>query len=399
VDIRPPKRRQTPAMPPILPQVPPVQPPVLSSQLPTIPPLDSSVSSDKSPKPRRKLWWIIGGSVLFLLACCAALWGLYSYQLSPVDAGDTTRTRVTVVSGSTPTQIADMLHQDKLIRSAQAFDIYTRLTKTRNKLQAGSYDLSPSQSVSEIVANLVSGKSDQFKVTFYPGGTLQPVPGTPANKRFDVETQLLGAGYNQADIQAALAKTYDSPLFTDKPAGTSLEGYVYGETYVVDSSTTIEQLLNLAFTTFNTALVDNDIVAGLKAQGLTLYQGITLASIVQAEMGTHQADMPQVAQIFLKRLSIGMPLGSDVTAYYGADKIGASHSVAVDTLYNTRIHAGLPPGPIGAPSLAALKAVAHPAAGDYLFFLSGDDGKTYFATTDAQHEANKVHCPQLCAMQ
>lgn len=109
--------------------------------------------------------------------------------------------------------------------------------------------------------------------------------------------------------------------------------------------------------------------------------------------------MPQVAQVFLKRLRSGMPLGSDVTAYYGADKIGAKRAVTVDTPYNTRIHAGLPPGPVGAPGLAALKAVAYPATGEYLYFLSGDDGTTHFALDDAGHEANKVHCKKLCAMQ
>lgn len=393
MDIRPPQRRPTP--------VQPVEPPTtpVSPVLPEIPPLSDSVStSPQKSRTKLKLWWWLAGSVLFVLALAVAIVGFYQYQLSPVNVHDTTRTRVTIMSGSTPVQIASTLYKSKLIRSTNAFDIYTRLSNTRNKLQAGSYSLSPSQSTAAIVDHLVSGKADQFKVTFFTGGTLKAAPNTPDDKKTDVETMLLRAGFSQANINAALAKTYNSPLFASKPAGTSLEGYVYGDTYVIDSSTTAEQLLTLAFTTFNAAIVDNDIVAGLQAQGLDLYQGITLASIVQAEMGSHQADMPQVAQVFLKRLSIGMPLGSDVTAYYGADMIGASHSVTVDTPYNTRIHAGLPPGPIGAPSLAALKAVAHPAAGDYLFFLSGDDGKTYFATTDAQHEANKVHCQKLCAM-
>jgi UPF0755 protein len=361
--------------------------------------LSDGVEPESGPKTKKKLWRVISGIILLILVCAVAVVAMYEYQLSPVNARDSARARVTIVSGSTPTQIADTLAEKKLIRSAKAFDIYLRLTKTRNKLQAGSYSLSASLSTPSIVDHLVSGKVDQFKVTFFTGGTLRAAPGTTDSKKTDVETMLLRAGFSQTEIDAAFAKTYNSPLFTGKPAGTSLEGYVYGDTYVIDSSTTAEQLLNLAFTSFNKAIVDDDIVAGLKAQGLDLYQGITLASIVQAEMGSHQTDMPQVAQVFLKRLSTGMPLGSDVTAYYGADMIGTSHSVAVDTPYNTRIHAGLPPGPIGAPSLAALKAVAHPAAGNYLFFLSGDDGKTYFATTDAEHEANKAaHCQTLCAM-
>jgi UPF0755 protein len=306
---------------------------------------------------------------------------------------------VTIASGSTPTQIADTLVEKKLIRSTKVFDVYIRLTKTRDKLQAGTFVLSPSLSTNEIVDHISSGKVDTFKITFFPGGTVKDSSKKSLKTKFDVQSVLLKAGFSQAEIDSALGATYDSPLFAGKPAGTSLEGYVYGETYTADSSMTASQVLQMAFDEYYKQIQTNDIVAGFKAQGLSLYEGLTLASIVQAEMGSHPADMPQVAQVFLKRLNTGMPLGSDVTAYYGADKIGANHAVTVDTPYNTRIHAGLPPGPISTPSLAALKAVAHPAAGDYLFFLSGDDGKTYFATTDAQHEANKVHCQQLCAMQ
>lgn len=398
MDIRPPKRRPAATQPIVSPTTPPAAPVDPLSVLPDLS-LPEATSSVESPKRKKKLWWIPSGIILLLLVCTAAVVAMYQYQLSPVNAHNSARTRVTIASGSTPTQIANTLAEKKLIRSTKAFDIYTRLTKTRNKLQAGSYSLSPSQSTASIVDHLVSGKADQFKVTFFTGGTLKAAPGTANTKKTDVETMLLRAGFSQDEINAAFTKTYNLPLFAGKPAGTSLEGYVYGDTYVIDSSTTVEQLLNLSFTTFNKAIIDSDIVAGFRAQGLDLYQGITLASIVQAEMGSHQADMPQVAQVFLKRLATGMPLGSDVTAYYGADMIGKSHSVAVDTPYNTRIHAGLPPGPIGAPSLAALKAVAHPAAGNYLFFLSGDDGKTYFATTDAEHEANKAaHCQTLCAL-
>lgn len=398
MDIRPRKRRPGTAKP--------VTPPgeLASAPIPAAPILtDISLTDDAtsldSPGQKRKIWWILGGLVLLTLVCIAAVAAVYEYQLSPVNVHDSARSRVTIASGSTPTQIADTLAKNKLIRSTKVFDIYLRLTNTRNKLQAGTFVLSPSLSTGEIVDHITSGKVDTFKVTFFPGGTLKDSSTKPLKEKLDAQSVLLRAGFSQAEVDRAFAATYNSPLFTDKPTDASLEGYVYGETYTADSSMTASQVLQMAFSEYYTQIQANDIVAGFKAHGLNLYEGITLASVVQAEMGSHPVDMPQVAQVFLKRLRIGMPLGSDVTAYYGASKLGASHSVAVDTPYNTRIHAGLPPGPISTPSLTALKAVARPAAGDYLFFLSGDDGKTYFATTDAQHEANKVHCQQLCAMQ
>ena len=92
-----------------------------------------------------------------------------------------------------------------------------------------------------------------------------------------------------------------------------------------------------------------------------------------------------------------MNLGSDVTYQYAADKLGVARDTQLDSPYNTRVHKGLPPGPIATPGLSALNAVANPAQTDYLFFLSGDDNVTYFAKTDAEHIANaKAHCRQKC---
>ena len=235
--------------------------------------------------------------------------------------------------------------------------------------------------------HLISGKVDNFNITFLPGATL-------AENR----AALIKAGYSQTEVDAALKKTYNGPLFASKPATASLEGYIYGETYNIDSSATVEQVLEKTFDEYYAAITKNNLVEGFKKQGLTLYQGIIMASIIQREVPT-PADQRQVAQIFLKRYREGMKLGSDITAYYGADKIGTERSVAVDTPYNTRIHAGLPPGPIATPGLTALQAVANPAPGDYLFFLSGDDDVTYYARTDAEHEANiRDHCQIKCAM-
>jgi len=210
---------------------------------------------------------------------------------------------------------------------------------------------------------------------------------------------LIKAGFGEAVVDAALSKTYSHPLLADKPASADLEGYLYGETYSFPVGTTVSDIIVRAFDEFYAQVESNDLVAKFKTQGLNLYQGITLASIIQREVpGT--TDQKQVAQIFLKRLKIDMPLGSDVTAYYGADKKGVERSVAVDTSYNTRIYKGLPPGPIGTPGLTSLQAVAAPASGDYLYFLSGDDDVTYYALTDEGHQNNiKNHCQVKCAVQ
>jgi UPF0755 protein len=97
-------------------------------------------------------------------------------------------------------------------------------------------------------------------------------------------------------------------------------------------------------------------------------------------------------------MSQGIQLGSDVTYQYIADKTGIPRDPGIDSPYNTRRFIGLPPGPISSPGLSALKAVGSPASSDYLYFLSGDDDVTYFAKTEAEHEANiSAHCKVKCA--
>lgn len=352
------------------------------------------------PSSRRK-WILIVLGVILSLSLIGALAGYLWYQqaLSPVSSDpNATKQRVTIESGSTPSQIGDLLVDKQLIRSKQAFDIHTRLTNTLNNLQAGSYRLSPGESTPEIVKHLVSGNVDEFDITFFPGATLTDTTTKTEAKKVDVTTVLKRAGFEEAEITAALNKSYDHPVFATKPAGTDLEGYVYGETYSFATSASVEDVLMRTFDELYTQITENNLEAGFKAQGLTLYEGITMASIIQREVPLPD-DQKQVAQVFLKRYREDMVLGSDITAYYGADKIGVDRTVAVDTPYNTRIHSGLPPTPIAAPGLSALLATAAPADGDYVYFLSGDDDVTYFARTNEEHEANiKNHCAVKCAI-
>lgn len=342
-------------------------------------------------KPRRSVkkvvLWCLAIMLGLIVVCAAGAYFWYVAALSPVNSQNSEKTRIEIVEGSSPSDIGDLLEGKQLIKSSFAFDLYTRLSGTRSQLQAGTYSLMQSESTEQIVKHLVSGNVDEFSITFLPGATLA-----------DNRKGLIKAGYSEAEVNAALVKSYDHPLLASKPATADLEGYIYGETYSFSANATVEEVLIRTFDEFYAKIQENDLVAGFKKQGLNLYQGITLASIIQREVPEAQ-DQKQVAQVFFKRLDMDMQLGSDVTAYYGADKKGVSRSVAVDTPYNTRIHKGLPPGPIGTPGLTALQAVAAPASGNYVYFLSGDDEVTYFAVTNDEHEDNiKNHCQVKCSI-
>lgn len=377
-DILPPKQKE-----PIIPpederQAEPVDPTPLEME-PSEP-----VVLEKS-RSKKKLFTVliglVGAAVLLFLGLL--LW--YNQQLQPVEPGSNELVAITIPAGSTGGSLAETLKEKDVIRSASAFAWYVRLSGASGQLQAGPFKFSRGSSVPTIVETITSGKTETFSMTFYPGATLE-----------DHRKVLLQAGFTEADIDQALAKDYDNPVFADKPASADLEGYIYGETYQFPTDVTVEQVLERTFSQLESVVNENNLVAAYKKQGLSLYEGITLASIIQREVSS-AADSAQVAQVFLLRLKQGMQLGSDVTYQYIADKTGVARDPGLDSPYNTRRYNGLPPGPIASPGESALLAVANPAKGDYLYFLSGDDDKTYFARTNAEHEANiEKHCQKKC---
>ncbi len=398
-DIRPPKRlapaSQRPlsrdGMRPVTPDTVPSPPETKPAEPMTLPVLDQIEQSPSPVRPSKKRW-IIGGllgfiGLIILGFIVVFMW--YQSQLSAVSSDkDAAHVRLEIQSGSTPSQIASLLKERELIRSDVAFRVYTKLTGTENSLQAGAYSLSPNESTPGIVEHLTSGKVDEFSITFLPGATLQQ------NRQ-----GLIESGYSEDEVDQALEKTYNHPLLVDKPATSNLEGYIYGETYNFATNATVEDILTRTFDEYYKVVQSQNLVAGFASQNLNLHQGIIMASIIQREVPGPE-DQKQVAQVFLKRYREGIMLGSDITAYYGADLLGERRTVAVDSPYNTRIYTGMPPGPIASPGATALAAVANPASGDYLFFLSGDDEVTYFARTDAEHQANIVnHCAVKCAME
>lgn len=408
-DIQPPRRPQGRTSPLTSPVGAPIQPRTQQIHPQATPPstrpdvlsgvsLHSLPSSEEPKKVRgKKRWFYVVTSLLIaLVLCAAAAFFWYQKQLDPVNITNKATERVVIQSGMGPGAIATLLENKKLIRDAGAFNWYVRLQNTENTLQAGTFSLSQSMSVSEIVTHLKSGKTDTMTITFYPGATLRDTTSTPEAKKTDVATMLKRAGYNDQEIDAAFMKQYDHPLLASKPASADLEGYVYGETYEFASSSTVEQILTRTFDEMYKVIKDNNLEEAFERQGLTLYKGITLASIVQREVPTAN-DQAAVARVFLNRITAGMNLGSDVTYQYIADKTGVARDPGLQSPYNTRIVTGLTPGPIAAPGKSALLAVANPADNDYLFFLSGDDDKTYFGKTQAEHEQNiSSHCQQKC---
>jgi len=327
----------------------------------------------------------LGVLILVILVGLLSLRQWYKQNLKPVS--DTYSEQIIVIeSGSTTTVIAEQLDDENLVRSARAFDWYVNGLESGQFLQAGTYKLSPSFSSEEIALILVEGRVETNLVTIPPGLRLDQVANS-----------LVKSGFSETEVATALNAKYSHPIFKDKPPGASLEGYIFPETHQTTSTTTAQSVVERSLDVFYDQLT-NEIMTGISRQGLNLYEAITLASIVQKEVSDPETQR-QVAQVFLKRLSEGILLGADPTFKYAAAIDGQEPTVDFDSPYNTRINVGLPPGPIANFNLSALEAVADPAEGDYLFFVAGDDGNTYFANTLAQHEANVAkYCDELCKL-
>lgn len=408
-------------------------------------PTKSEAESTESPrpdrsleKPMKKVKRILLS--LFILLFLAGLFGggYYWYSLQPVSSAncrfDSAKAAsesnekeadsnceyqtIEVTAGESVKEIASNLKQADLIRNPMAFELYARINNLHAKLKTGKYNFRKTMSARAIAKQLVNGvvSSDVFNLTILPGTNLL---GDKGKSQTGIIHQFRTLGYSEEEINQALTKHYDNPvlkgLYADEnklsnpdiPAKLALEGYLYGETYQFYNHEKLENVITTILNQFNDVVVSNQLEEKFKARGLSLREGITLASIIQKEANTE--DMPGVSMVFQNRLKQGIALGSDVTATYAADITGIDRAnatnadiLAVNSLYNTRKFPGLPPGPIAVPSKAALLAVAEPdsSKASMLYFLTGDDGLMYYSSTDAEHDQKiRDHCQKLCKVQ
>lgn len=379
--------------PPPTPTMPPETPaPAAEPSAPSSLPPSSSDNPDTplalEKRSKKGLWFGVITGVIALLIALAAVAGYIWYKdqlTSPAPQSDEV-VRLTVNEGDTSGLVAAELAEKGVIKNELAFKIYYRLHHTTG-LKTGIYNIERKQSVGEIVAQLEEGKPDEFTLTFLPGGTVD-----------DAKKVLVEAGYSEAEVDVAMNANYNHPLLQEKPADVDLEGYVYGDTYSFLAGSSVQEILMRIFDHMQEDIEANNLRQAYANRGMTLYEGIIFASIVQSEVPDKE-DMPIVSQVFHKRLAIDMQLGSDVTFIYGARKQGVAPSVDLDSPYNTRVVKGLTPTPVSNPGLDALKAGANPSDTDYLFFVAGDDGVTRYSATLEEHERlTREHCMKNCIL-
>ncbi len=311
----------------------------------------------------------------------------YNENLQPISSSEKSQL-INVPTGATTHEIATILENSGIIRESWAFEWFVRSQGLRESLKAGTYSLKPSQHVADIVAVLTHGKEATNLVTIFPA------------KRLDeIRDDLINQGFSASEVDTALDPNshINHPALVDKPKDAGLEGYLYPESFAKIPTTLASDIVRASLDQMNDYLTP-EVRAGFVRQGLTVHQGVTLASIVEQEVGSADPqkdteDKKKVAQVFLLRIKNNMPLESDATAGYGAILVGDEPSPGYSSPYNTYQNRGLTPGPISNVGQNSLIAVAFPAQTNFLYFVSGDNGVNYFShTLDAHEKLVREHC-------
>ena len=309
----------------------------------------------------------------------------------PISA-DTTSERFTVSPGDTPRVIAANLYEAGLIADPDLFVDYVRAYDIDVELEAGTYFLKRAQSIREIAATLTDSRNSQIIFSIIEGWRMEEVAQAVDNTRL--------FGFSGADFLAVVgAGASVDPAFAQTvglPAGASLEGFLFPITYCLPADITAEGLRETLLAEFSQETEAAGIPADAARQNMSLFEIVTLASIVQRE-AVHLDEGTQIAGVYAKRLEIGMKLDADPTVQYALGSPGdwwtqitrADYSNTISP-YNTYLNFGLPPGPIANPGLEAIRAAANPQPTEFLYFQAECNGSGYhrYARTFEEHVAN-----------
>lgn len=376
------------------------------------------------------LWKILRPVLIFLCSVLIVIgivdygYGkLYDSYLGPADKQDANLQTFVIESGESATTIGNNLQKQNLIRSGSVFKYLVQLEGLTNKLSYGSFELSPSMNIQQIVDELTSGnQTNERTITIVPGWTCE-----------DIADYLVQIGAIDSaeefltlcnDVDRFVADSYALKAAQDAGALAgrkyALEGYLAPDTYRIFKSASAESIIATLLDQNNSVIdrvyyaddmryqVDeNGVYTKVETydSGLSMDQLITLASMIEKEAGK-EADFAKVSAVFHNRLRLGWRLESDPTATY---TFGLTHYILTreeltsQNLYNTYVVPALPVGPICNPSTAALQAAMQPNMDyidqGYMYFCATDPktGELAFAITREEHDQNVAKYQQMWA--
>lgn len=289
-----------------------------------------------------------------------------------------------IARGETAGQIAQRLEDEGVIRSALAFAYLLYETERENRLQSGTYTVSPALTPRDIATLFEKAPGEQIVLRIIDGWRLTEV-ATAVNKAFPSITK-------EAFTAAAVVGERKNTVLTGLEPQASLEGFLFPDTYFMRPDTTAPQIIGLLLDTFERK-VGATLRAASAERKVAIYDIVKLASIVERE-ARDRGESAVIAGVYTNRLEIGMKLDADPTIQYalGEWRELSLEDLKMDSPYNTYRYAQLPPTPIANPGAAALEGAARPADHPYFYFVAKSDGTRghAFSVTLEEHEANRI---------
>ena len=282
-----------------------------------------------------------------------------------------------ITEGMDAAEIARRLERTGVIDSGFKFRMLAKFKGYEDQLKIGSYTFTTGMTYDEVFTKLLAGAPEVLTVTIPEGFTVN-----------DIANRLSNLGIVNYDTFISKARDFAPFGYIERKSNTfyDCEGFLFPDTYEVTTDMTSEDVLYMMTDNFDYRLSDA-MREKAKEEGLSIYDLITLASLVEKE-ARYAEDRPIIAQVFFKRLKIGMPLQTDASLQYLMDAPKEDVSIAdtqIDSPFNTYQHMGLPPGPIANPGLASIEAVLYPANTDYLYFVADRSGHNHYAYTYDEH--------------
>lgn len=323
-------------------------------------------------------WKIIGITIVLLILLVV---GYIYIQIGPYNKNSEKDILVEIPNGATLTKVSSILEENKLIKNKVLFKVVSKFKEDNNGVKAGKYLLSQKYSNSEILDILISGKTynDGIKVTIPEGSTYKEVIKYLTNKK-------IGKAEVYEELINNPKEFYDKYKFLDEKDITTLEGFLYPDTYYFEKDMSEKDVISAMLKRFSEVYTP-ELKEKQKKMGLTLQQVINMASIIEKE-AVKDVDRPKIAGVFYNRLEIGMPLQSDATIQYIFDErkhIVSYSDLKIDSPYNSYLNKGLPPTPIANPGIKSIEAALEPEDNDYLYFVATVDGGNNYSKTYDEH--------------
>jgi peptidoglycan lytic transglycosylase G len=337
------------------------------------------------PRSRRRFPSFKFFLLLILLALTGGAFWLRSEIYAPY-AHDAAKKTITIESGASTSSIVDRLYQEGILKYELPTLVWLRFFPSSKSFKAGNYEFKSPISPHEVIDQLIRGSLNTQQFTIPEGWN-----------RFDIGRLLFGlalkepAPHRLEDMQAIFKNT--SLIADIDPQATSLEGYLFPDTYDYTANTKRAQLVEAMVKRFRDVYTP-EMQARAREMNMSARQAVTMASLIEKEARV-DSERELISSVFHRRLQMKMNLGCDPTVIYAAILSGNyrgkiyQSDLDRDSPYNTYKRVGLPPGPIASPGKRSLQAAVNPAETDYLYFVVDarkNDGSHKFSASSKEHD-------------